>query len=232
MANHTGDFPFGAYLLLSLALRDAVNDPGLGKRKVLTQGLCILLPGYVARVAASAPPVLPRSLGVLEEDFAPLHIATSTILLVIAAPFCTSRPLRLLPWRMAVCTTPCPSLFPTPAPTFPDRLARDDPVSPAWLGPGVGKSENGACPLAVRRCLSPWRLFALDQHRLFGMHGQPATIAPFRQDLHDPAGVCFPLETDDAILGHTRQEAPALPPGLPVLDTPFVHHLMQPYVGS
>ena len=73
--------------MLYLALLDAVNDPGLGKRQLLTQGLFILLPVYVARVAASAQPVLPSALGVLEEDFAPLKIATSTIILVMAAQF-------------------------------------------------------------------------------------------------------------------------------------------------
>ena len=75
--------------MLSLALLDAVNDPGLGKRTLLTQGLFILLPVYVALVAASAQPVLPSSLGVLEEDFEPLKIATYTIILVMAAQFCT-----------------------------------------------------------------------------------------------------------------------------------------------
>ena len=73
--------------MLSLALLDAVNDPGLGKRKLLTQGLFILLPVYVALVAASAQPVLPSSLGVLEDDFEPLKIATYTIILVMAAQF-------------------------------------------------------------------------------------------------------------------------------------------------
>ena len=87
MASQTGACPFGAYLLLSLALRDAVHDPGLGKRPWLTHGLCIRLPVSVARVAASAPPVLPSALGVLDEDFEPLHIATSPILLVMAAQF-------------------------------------------------------------------------------------------------------------------------------------------------
>ena len=73
--------------LLALALREAGPDPGLGKRPWLTQGLCRRLPGYVARVAASAPPVLPSALGVLDEAFEPLHIATSPILLVMAAQF-------------------------------------------------------------------------------------------------------------------------------------------------
>ena len=64
-----------------------MNDPGFGKRKLLTQGLFILLPVYVALVAASAQPVLPSSLGVFEDDFEPLKIATYTIILVIAAQF-------------------------------------------------------------------------------------------------------------------------------------------------
>src|SRR5712691_1683499 len=123
---------------------------------------------------------------------------------------------------MAVFTAPCPYLFHTPAQTFPDRLALDDPVSTACLGPGVGPSQQVAWTRAVRRSLSTWRLFALDQHRLFGMHGQTETTEPFRQDLHDPVGVCFLLEADAAILGTTRQEAPAFPPGLHVLDKPFV----------
>ena len=70
-----------------MALLDAVNDPGFGKRKLLTQGLFILLPVYVALVAASAQPVLPSSLSMLEDDFEHLKIATYTIILVRAAQF-------------------------------------------------------------------------------------------------------------------------------------------------
>jgi len=43
-----------------------------------------------------------------------------------------------------------------------------------------------------------------------------------RQDVHDPVGVRFSREADDKIIGKTRQEAPALHPGLHVLDKPFV----------
>src|SRR5207245_10720421 len=122
---------------------------------------------------------------------------------------------------MAVVTAPCPYLFHKPAQTFPDRLTLDDPVSTACLGPVVGKSQKVECTLAVRRLLSTWRLFALDQHRLFGMNGQTETTEPFRQDRHDPVGVCFLLEADDEIIGKTRQEAPTFHPrpyGSPIFN--------------
>ena len=48
-----------------------------------------LLPAYVARVAASAQPVAPSPLGMLEDPFEPLEIATDTIVLVIATQFPT-----------------------------------------------------------------------------------------------------------------------------------------------
>ena len=48
-----------------------------------------LLPGDVAFVAAPAEPVLPRTLGMLENDFEHLAVATYTIVLVIATQFQT-----------------------------------------------------------------------------------------------------------------------------------------------
>jgi hypothetical protein len=48
-----------------------------------------LLPAYVAFVAASAQPIAPSPLGVLEDHFAHLAIATDTIVLVIATSFQT-----------------------------------------------------------------------------------------------------------------------------------------------
>src|SRR6266702_1605554 len=158
----------------------------------------------------------------LVDRFKHLEVATYTIVLVIATQFRTEGPILLLQWRMAILPTPCPDCSHKPAQSFPDRLALDDPVSTACLGPIVGKSQNVECPLAVCRSLSTWRLFALDQHRLFGMNGQTETTEPFRQDLHDPVGVCFLLEADDEIIGKTRQEAPTFHPRLTVLDNPFV----------
>jgi hypothetical protein len=48
-----------------------------------------LLPGDVAFVAAPAQPVWPRTLGLLDNDFAHLEVATDTIVLVIATPLQT-----------------------------------------------------------------------------------------------------------------------------------------------
>jgi len=101
-------------------------------------------------------------------------------------------------------TTPCPYLFHKPTESFPDRLALDDPVSTACLGPVVGKSEKVERTLAVRRPLSIRQLFELDQHRLFGMNGEPEPTEPFRQDLHDPARVGFQLAAENKIIGKTR----------------------------
>jgi hypothetical protein len=96
-----------------------------------------LLPGDVAFVAAPAEPVLPRTLGMLENDFEHLEVATYPIVLVIAAQFQTSGLILLLEWRMAVFTTPCPYPFHKPSQAFPDRLPFDNPVSTACLGPRV-----------------------------------------------------------------------------------------------
>ncbi len=148
-------------------------------------------------MAASAQPVAPSSLGMLADGFEPLEVATDTIVLVMAAPFRTSRPILLLPWLMAVLTTPCPYLFHTPAQSFSDRLALDDPVSTACFGPIVGKSQQVEAPLAPGRLVSTGRPLALNQHRLCGMHGQTEAIEPLRQDRHNPAGVCFQLASDD-----------------------------------
>ncbi len=81
--------PVWRITLLSLALLDAVNDPRLWKRPCMTPGVVELLPVYVARVAAPAQPVLPSTLGMLENHFKHLEIATYTIVLVIAPQFRT-----------------------------------------------------------------------------------------------------------------------------------------------
>jgi hypothetical protein len=52
-------------------------------------GLHKLLPAYVALVAASAQPVAPSPLGMLEDHFEPFEIATDTIILVVATQFQT-----------------------------------------------------------------------------------------------------------------------------------------------
>ena len=81
--------PVWRITLLSLALLDAVNDPGLRKRLFMTQGLVKFLPVYAALVAASAQPVLPSTLGMLEDHCKHLEIATYTIVLVLAPQFRT-----------------------------------------------------------------------------------------------------------------------------------------------
>src|SRR5215468_9225109 len=123
---------------------------------------------------------------------------------------------------MAVLPTPCPDCSPTPAQPFPNRLALDDPVSTACLGPLMGEAEKVAAPRAPCRWLSAWRLLERHERRLCGMHGQPETVDPLRQDGHDPAGVGFQLAADDTIIGQTRQKAPALHPGLPLCAKPCV----------
>ena len=59
--------PVWRITLLSLALLNAVNDPGLWKRKFVTYGRDKLLPVYVALVAASAQPIAPSTLGILKD---------------------------------------------------------------------------------------------------------------------------------------------------------------------
>src|SRR6266849_3748518 len=161
----------------------------------------------------------------LADGFEHLAVATYTIVLVMAAQFRPSRPRRLLPWLMAVLTTPCPSLFHTPTQSFPDRLALDDPVSTACFGPIVGKAQKGEAPLAPGRLVSTRRPLELNPHRLFGMHGQTEAIEPLRPDRHNPAGVCFQLASDDAIIRKTPHKTSALHPGLDVLDKPVIQDL-------
>src|SRR5438132_1664243 len=119
-----------------------MNDPGWWKQQFLTHGTRKLLPVEVALVAASAQPVWPSSLGILADRFEPLAVATDTIVLVMAAQFRAQSPILRVQWRMALRTTPWPYPFHTPAQAFPDRLPLDDPVSTAWLGPRVGKSQQ------------------------------------------------------------------------------------------
>ena len=102
-------------------------------------------------MAASAQPVLPSSLGILEDRFEHLEIATDTRVLVRATQFRAQGPILLLEWRMAILMTPCPYPLHKPAQAFPDRLPLDDPVSTACRGPIVGKSQKVDCPLAPCR---------------------------------------------------------------------------------
>ena len=53
-----------------------VNDPGLREWQLTMHSIDKLLPGDVAFVAAPAQPVSPRTLGMLENDFEPLEVAT------------------------------------------------------------------------------------------------------------------------------------------------------------
>jgi hypothetical protein len=122
---------------------------------------------------------------------------------------------------MAVLTTPCPDRFHQPTQSFPYRLALDDSVSTACFGPIVGNSKKVEWTLARCRGVSAGRLLELNQHRLFGMNGQAKAVEPFRQDRHDPAGVCFQLASDDEIIAKTNHKASALHPGLDGLDKPF-----------
>src|SRR5713101_2869664 len=131
---------------------------------------------------------------------------------------------------MAVLPTPCPDGSHKPAQAFPDRLALDDPVSTACLGPIVGQSQQVACPRAPCRGVSARRLLERTHCRLCGMNGQTEAIAPLRHDGHHPARVGFQLAADDTIIGTTRHTAPALPPGLDILDTPRIQDMMQEYI--
>src|SRR5262245_10220884 len=143
-----------------------MNEPGLWQRPLLTNGALKLLPVEVALVAASAQPVWPSSLGILENRFEPRAMATDTIVLVRAAPFRAHGPIRLLEWRRAMLTTPCPYPFHKPAQAFPDRLPLDDPVAAACRGPRVGKSQKVEGPLAPCRGGLGWRPLERTHHRL------------------------------------------------------------------
>src|SRR5215470_5296897 len=127
---------------------------------------------------------------------------------------------------MAVVTTPWPDRSHKPALSFPDCFALDDPVSTACRGPVVGKSQKVECPLAPCRGGSVWRPLERTQHRLFGMNGQAKAMKALRQDVHDPVGVRFYREADDKTIGKTRHKAPALHPGLHLLDKPFIQDMM------
>ena len=181
-------------------------------------------------MAASAEPVAPSPRGLLADHFKHLEVATYTIVLVIAAQFRTEGPILLLQWRMAVLPTPWPDCSHTPAQTFPDRLALDDPVSTACLGPRVGKSQQVEWPHAPCRGVSARWLLERHHCRLCGMNGQTKAIEPLRQDGHQPACVGFQLAADDPIIGPTRPKAPALHPGSDILDKPRIQDMMQEYM--
>ena len=209
-----------------------MNDPGVWPRQLLTQGARKLLPVEVALGAASAPPVWPSALGRREDRFEPLAIATDTSVLVVASQWRAQGPLRLLEWRLAILPTPGPYPLHTPAPPCPDRLALDAPVSTAGRGPIGGKAQQGDCPLAPCRGGAVWRPLARTQHRLCGLNGPAQALKTLRQDGHDPVGVRFARAAEDTIIGTTRHTAPALHPGLPHRDAPFVPDIRQAYVGS
>ena len=158
-------------------------------------------------------------------------MATDTIVVGMAAQFRAQGPLLLLEWRMAMLTTPWPYPLHNPAQAFPARLPLDDPVSTACRGPIVGQSKQVECALAPCQGGSVWWPLERTQPRLVGMHGQAQALQTLRQDGHDPVGVRFSLAAADTILGKTRPQAPALPPGSNPLAQPFVQDIMQAYVG-
>src|SRR4030095_14826010 len=108
--------------LLSPPLLDVVNNPGFRKRQFALDGVHELLPAYVALVATSAQPVAPSPLGMLEDRFEPLGIATDTIVLLVATQFRTERPILLVQWHMTGVTPPCPERSHKPAQPFPNCL--------------------------------------------------------------------------------------------------------------
>jgi hypothetical protein len=85
-------------------------------------------------------------LGMLEDDFKPLEVATYTIVVVVATQFRTECPVLLSQWFMAILTTPYPYPFHKPTQSFPDCLALDDPVPTACFGPIVGIGWEGRSP--------------------------------------------------------------------------------------
>jgi len=72
--------------VLSRPLLEVGNDPGLRQRQLARDGRHTLLPASGARVAASAPPVAPRPLGLRADHVEPLAMATHTLVWVRATP--------------------------------------------------------------------------------------------------------------------------------------------------
>lgn len=137
-------------------------DPGFWPCYLLTEGTLKLLPVSGALVATPAQPVVPSPLGMLDDPFQHLDVATYTMVWVGASQCHSSRPLLRFERGMTLFTTPCPYRFHKPTESFPDRLALDNPLATACLGPVVGQSEHGERTLAVRRPLSIRRLCDLD----------------------------------------------------------------------
>jgi hypothetical protein len=217
--------------VLSLARLAVGQAPGLGERQGLLEGSDHLLPASVALVAAAAQPVAPSPLGMLEDPCEPCAMAPETLGVGGATQFRTARPILRVPGRLALVTTPCPNRLPTPAQAFPDRLAREAPVSTACCGPRVGQSKPGEAPRPPGRCRATWRPLERHQRRLFGMHGQTATVEALRQAGQHPARGGCQRAAAEAIRGQARHTAPALPPGRHVLDTPCVQDLRQAHGG-
>ena len=224
--------PVWRITLLSPPRLAVVQDPGCRQRQLAMYRIDTLRPVEVALGAASAQPVLPRSLGIREDRVEPLAMATDTIVWVRATQLRAPGPILLLEWRLAILSTPCPSPLHKPAPALPDRLPLDDPVSPARRGPRVGQSQQVACPRAPCRGGAVWRPLERTHHRRCGMHGPAKALTALRPDVQDPVGVRVSREAEEKILGKTRHNAPALHPGLPHLDTPCVQDILQEYVSS
>jgi hypothetical protein len=216
---------------LSRARLDGVDAPGLGERQCLREGRDTLLPASGALVAASAPPGAPRPRGRLADPGAPCAMAPSTLAVVVAAPVRPAGPLRLWPWRLAVVTTPWPERWPTPAPSLPDRVALAAPVATACLGPRGGQAQHGAAPRAPCRVPATGGLLARPPRRRCGRHGPRAPGAALREDGPHPARGGCPRAAAEASSGHTRPNAPPLPPGRPVSATPGGHDLRPAPVG-
>ena len=96
----------------------------------------------------------------------------------------------------------------------------------------MGESEKVKCPRASCRLVTAWRPLAGNARRFVGMNGEAETGKPFRQNHHNPVGICFALTTNDAIISKARQKTVARHPGLDVLDNPCVQDMMQECIGE
>ena len=110
---------------------EVVDDPGLRERQFLPQGCRKLLPTDLALMTASAEPVAPGTLGVLEDHLEWLVVAADTVILIIPAQLGAQCLLLLIDILMAVLATPLPDRFNKASQTFPYGFPLDNPVTPA-----------------------------------------------------------------------------------------------------
>ena len=156
-----------------------MEDPG-SREGILVHQSVVRLPRNTALLTTPAQPILPCTLGFVENNLKASKIPAYAVILVVPLQFLAESLVLCFHCHMAIVSAPLPKPSYCAFLAFAHRLPLNDPISTSRFSPVVGESEKIECAVPTFAVpLGPW-FSEVHQRRLLRMYGKVEATKPLR----------------------------------------------------